>query len=190
MYFRSKRSSKTTRKPAPAETKAEKKGLSVESFVKKRDYTGAYTLLEFERQTKKKNDSKTLGLLSYCYFHNCDYQKAVDIYDILLKESNCDPSHYLHKAAAQFYLGMFKEAMDTAQKGPKTRLRNRIMLHCAHKTGDKQGLMKYWQEISEESTEDQLCIASLQYMKSNYQEATEIYKKVLLSNREEYLALQ
>lgn len=177
--------------PAAVAPTKDSKGLDVDGFISKRDYTGAITLLEFQRSAKKSNELKTLALLAYCYFHNCDYQKSVDVYEIMVKDSDCDPSHHLHMGAALFYLGEYKEAKEAALKGPATRLQNRILLHTAHKLGEESELMKRIQKITEESTEDQLCLASLNYMRSNYQEATEIYKKVLLGNRkEEYVALQ
>ncbi len=165
--------------------------MSVEQFISKRDYTGAITLLEFQRQVKRANGSKTLALLAYCYFHNCEYQKALDVYEALLDDPDADPCHYLHMAACHFYMGEYAEARDTALKGPETRLQNRILLQAAHKLGDTTGLQKYHQKLSEESTEDQMCLASLQFMKTNYQKATEIYRKIVLENKkDDYTALQ
>uniref|UniRef100_A0A7S2TNI4 Tetratricopeptide repeat protein 26 n=1 Tax=Lotharella oceanica TaxID=641309 RepID=A0A7S2TNI4_9EUKA len=192
MFFQAKKKI-ASKVPLPARNDGDTKGLDIKTFIGKRDYTGAITLLEFERQTKNSRDTKKLELLAYCYFHNCDYQKAVEIYDILLKNdgSDYDPCHHLHKAASLFYLGEYKEAKASALAGPKTRLRNRILLHVSHKLNENSELMKYHQELSEESTEDQLCLASLQFMRTNHQEATEIYKKVLLGHgKEEYVALQ
>jgi len=193
MFLPAKKPKKAIRKvPVPDSSGSDQKGLNVDGFVAKRDYTGAITLLEFKRQTKFSKDHKILSLLAYCYFHNCEYENAVKIYDIILKgeATLVDPCHYLHKAAALYYQGEYKEAKEEALKGPQTRLQNRILLHCSHKLGEDQELMKYHQELSDESTEDQLCLASLQYMRSNYQEATDIYKKVLLGNKQEYIALQ
>eukprot|EP00471_Norrisiella_sphaerica_P003952 CAMPEP_0184482854 /NCGR_PEP_ID=MMETSP0113_2-20130426/4445_1 /TAXON_ID=91329 /ORGANISM="Norrisiella sphaerica, Strain BC52" /LENGTH=561 /DNA_ID=CAMNT_0026862857 /DNA_START=81 /DNA_END=1766 /DNA_ORIENTATION=- len=191
MFLHAKKASKPVRKvAAPESSTSEKKGLEVDNFITKRDYSGAITLLEFKRQTKHRNDAKTLSLLAYCYFHNCDYQKAVSIYDLLLKEEDYDPCHHLHKAASLFYLGEYEQAKKEALKGPKTRLQNRILLHVTHKLDESQEVVKFHNELSEESVEDQLCLASLHYMRSNYQEATDIYKQVLLGNTQEFIALQ
>ena len=47
--------------------------------------------------------------------------------------------------------------------------------------------MTYHQEL-EDIVEDQLSLASIHYLRSHYQEAIDIYKRILLDNRE-YLAL-
>eukprot|EP00959_Pyramimonas_sp_CCMP1952_P341207 7147966-Pyramimonas_sp.AAC.1 len=47
--------------------------------------------------------------------------------------------------------------------------------------------MMYHQQLTD-STEDQLSLAAIHYLRSHFQEATDIYKRLLLENRE-YLAL-
>ena len=47
--------------------------------------------------------------------------------------------------------------------------------------------MTFHQEL-EDVIEDQLSLASIHYLRSHYQEAIDIYKRILLDNRE-YLAL-
>ncbi len=59
--------------------------------------------------------------------------------------------------------------------------------HLAHKFGDEKKLMSFHQEL-EDVIEDQLSLASIHYLRSHYQEAIDIYKRILLDNRE-YLAL-
>ncbi|GFH15618.1 uncharacterized protein HaLaN_11872, partial [Haematococcus lacustris] len=63
----------------------------------------------------------------------------------------------------------------------------RILFHTAHKLNDEGKLMQYHQQL-EETIEDQLSLASIHYQRSHYQEATDIYKRLLLENRE-FLAL-
>lgn len=46
---------------------------------------------------------------------------------------------------------------------------------------DEKQLMGFHQEL-EDVTEDQLCLASIHYMRSHYQEAIDIYKRILLQN--------
>ncbi|KAH0616822.1 hypothetical protein JD844_028236, partial [Phrynosoma platyrhinos] len=53
--------------------------------------------------------------------------------------------------------------------------------------GDEKKLMSFHQNL-QDITEDQLSLASIHYMRSHYQEAIDIYKRILLDNRE-YLAL-
>ena len=57
------------------------------------------------------------------------------------------------------------------------------MFHLAQKKNDEKNLMTYHHKISE-SIEDQLCLAAIHYLRSHYEEATEIYKRLLLENRE------
>jgi intraflagellar transport protein 56 len=66
-------------------------------------------------------------------------------------------------------------------------LGSHILFHCAHKFNDESKLMTYHQQLTD-STEDQLSLASIHYHRSHFQEATDIYKRLLLENRE-FLAL-
>ncbi len=62
------------------------------------------------------------------------------------------------------------------------------MLHVAQKLGDEKTLMAFHEKIKEASVPDQLCLAALHYARGHYEDATEIYKK-LLSEKKEYSAL-
>ncbi|OWK59337.1 Intraflagellar transport protein 56 [Lonchura striata] len=62
--------------------------------------------------------------------------------------------------------------------------------HSQHRKpifSDEKKLMSSHQNL-QDVTEDQLSLASIHYMRSHYQEAIDIYKRILLENRE-YLAL-
>ena len=82
---------------------------------------------------------------------------------------------------------MYAEAEETARRGAPTPLQNRLLFHLSHKKGDEAELMQYHQHL-EDVVDDQLTLASIHYMRSHYQEAIEIYKKLLADN-ENYLAL-
>nr|XP_033719231.1 intraflagellar transport protein 56 isoform X4 [Tursiops truncatus] len=82
---------------------------------------------------------------------------------------------------------MYKQAEAAGFKAPKSRLQNRLLFHLAHKFNDEKKLMNFHQNL-QDITEDQLSLASIHYMRSHYQEAIDIYKRILLDNRE-YLAL-
>lgn len=62
------------------------------------------------------------------------------------------------------------------------------MLHLAQKSGDEKTLMAYHEKIKDSSVPDQLCLAALHYLRGHYEDATEIYKKILMEKRE-YTAL-
>ena len=48
--------------------------------------------------------------------------------------------------------------------------------------GDENEIMSYHGALSN-SVEDQLCMAALHYLRSHFEEATEIYKKLLIENK-------
>jgi len=158
----------------------------VDSFISNRDYTGACTLLEFLKASEKA-EYETILWLGYAAFHLGDYKKAMETYQILTQEQNCDPSIHLYLACTYFFLGMYKEADDEAQKGPACKLQNRLLFHLSHKFNDEKRLMGYHQSL-QDVIEDQLSLASIHYLRSHYQEAIDIYKRILLENRE-YLAI-
>lgn len=86
------------------------------------------------------------------------------------------------------FAGMYNEAEKAANATKeKSQLKTRLLFHLAHKFGDEKRLMSHHQEL-EDVTEDQLSLASIHYLRSHYQEAIDIYKRILLDNRE-FLAL-
>ena len=180
---RAAKATKAPEKPKPAENEIPE----VSDFLKDRDYAGAIALLEFKRQ-QSPSDVSNLEWLAYAYFHAGDPEKALDTYRYLLRrESDPDPTYHTFAAACLFYLGQYDEAEEEAKKGPKTKLHTRVLFHCAHKQNDEAKLMTYHQQLTD-SVEDQLSLASIHYLRSHFQEATDIYKRLLLENRE-HLAL-
>jgi len=158
----------------------------LEEFLQKRDYMGAITLLEFKKSSDPNNETN-LAWLAYAYFHYGEHRKAADVYKQLLKSEDPDPTFHTYRAACLFYMGEYKEAEEEAMKGTASKLQTRILFHCAHKFNDESKLMTFHQQLSD-STEDQLSLASIHYLRSHFQEATDIYKRLLLENRE-FLAL-
>ena len=74
-------------------------------------------------------------------------------------------------------------ARQTAEKGPKSNnLKSRLQFHLAQKFNDEKELMTFHQQLKD-VIEDQLCLASIHYLRSHYQEAIDIYKRILLDNR-------
>eukprot|EP00899_Mesostigma_viride_P026591 jgi/Mesvir1/7116/Mv09220-RA.1 len=157
----------------------------LEEFLQKRDYTGALAQLSFKLAAKR--EWTTLLWQAYCYFHFGEHAKALDIYKELLNEADPDPEWHIYSACCLFYMGRYKEAEEEALKGPHSQLQVRLLFHIAHKFNDETKLMTYHQQLTE-STEDQLSLASIHYLRSHFQEATDIYKRLLLENRD-FLAL-
>ncbi|XP_062062469.1 intraflagellar transport protein 56 isoform X2 [Lepus europaeus] len=163
-----------------------RKSPKLEELLSQRDFTGAITLLEFKRQVGEQEEDTNLWI-GYCAFHLGDYKRALEEYENAAKEENCNPEVWVNLACTYFFLGMYKQAEEAGFKAPKSRLQNRLLFHLAHKFNDEKKLMNFHQNL-QDITEDQLSLASIHYMRSHYQEAIDIYKRILLDNRE-YLAL-
>ncbi|XP_015768420.1 PREDICTED: intraflagellar transport protein 56-like [Acropora digitifera] len=168
------------------DSKKKRKLPKVEDFLQMRDYTGALTLLEFNRNTGKAKEETNLWF-AYTAFHLGDYKKSMEEYLALTKSEACHPDVWINLACCYFFLGMYKEGDEAAQKGPKSRLQNRLLFHLSHKFNDEKRLMGYHQAL-QDIIEDQLSLAAIHYLRSHYQEAIDIYKRILLDNRD-YLAL-
>ncbi|XP_006816824.1 intraflagellar transport protein 56-like [Saccoglossus kowalevskii] len=167
--------------------KAKKKLIpKLEDFLSARDYTGAITLLEFTRSSGKSSEETDLWI-AYCAFHLGDYKRAMDEYERMTKKDACHPDVWCNVACCYFFLGMYPEADAATQKGPKSGLQNRLLFHVSQKFNDEKRLMSHHQSL-QDVIEDQLSLASIHYLRSHYQEAIDIYKRILLDNRD-YLAL-
>jgi len=145
------------------------------------------TLLECERNYSNKHDKRTLMGLAYSAFHNGDYKKAMDTYDELMRKHDYDKNLHLYKSCCLYALNNYKEAKVEISKCEHEEvdeaLLNRISLHLAHKTGEEESIMNYHSKLTN-TTEDQLCLAALHYLRNHYEEATEIYKNLLLDKRD------
>eukprot|EP01062_Namystynia_karyoxenos_P002618 TRINITY_DN10924_c0_g1_i1.p1 TRINITY_DN10924_c0_g1~~TRINITY_DN10924_c0_g1_i1.p1 ORF type:complete len:597 (+),score=257.31 TRINITY_DN10924_c0_g1_i1:95-1792(+) len=165
----------------------------LEDFIATRDFTGAVALLDFHKQHDTPIEGyQVLPWLGYCAFHLGDYTRALEAYRELIDgpEDDTPAEYHVYAACCLFYLGQYKEAEEEALKGPSqgSPLQNRILFHVAHKTGDDHKLMVYHQKLQENLMEDQLSLAAVHYFRNHFQEATDIYKRILLDNRE-YVAL-
>lgn len=101
----------------------------------------------------------------------------------MLAQPNADPLVHLYLACTYFFLGMYKEADEEAQRGPTCKLQNRLLFHLSHKFNDEKRLMGYHQNL-QDVIEDQMSLASIHYLRSHYQEAIDIYKRILIENRD------
>ncbi|KAK0096538.1 hypothetical protein PV326_005194 [Microctonus aethiopoides] len=158
----------------------------LDEFLDKRDYSGALTLVEFNASATN-NNVETDMWIAYCNFHLGNYKKAVMIYNDVRKKEKISSNISTTLACCYFFLGMYHEAKDALNDAPESNLKNRLLLHLAHKIGDEEKLKIYHEKLND-IIEDQLCLASIHYLRAHYQEAIDIYKKILLENRD-YLAL-
>ena len=107
----------------------------------------------------------------------------MDIYTEWSKKPNADPLLNTYKACCLYSIGKYKEAYAEAEKGPKDEeLTNRVKLHCAFKLRIGVAVIDHNHKLTN-SVYDQLCLAGLQYMKGEYEEAIEIYKKLYMDKK-------
>jgi intraflagellar transport protein 56 len=97
------------------------------SFMKKRDWIAALTLLECDRKYSYRHDLKTYMGIAYCAFHNGDYRKTIDIYDELMKRNDYDRNIHAYKACCMYALCNYKEAKAEAEKAENSELKNRLL---------------------------------------------------------------
>lgn len=152
----------------------------LQDFLEKRDYIGALTLLEFENSTG--SSLETDLWMGYCAFHLGDYKRAATIYENLRKKDYVPPDVSTNLACCYFYLGMYPESQKILEDAADSKLRTRLLFHLAHKMGNESKLMEYHQML-QDVIEDQLSLASIHYLQAHYQEAIDVYKRILLDNR-------
>ncbi|XP_076390570.1 tetratricopeptide repeat domain 26 isoform X3 [Megachile rotundata] len=119
--------------------------------------------------------------MGYCAFHLGDYKRAAIIYESLKKKEQVPADVSTNLACCYFYLGMYPESQQILEDAPYSKLKNRLLFHLAHKMGNESKLMEYLHML-EDVIEDQLCLASIHYLRAHYQEAIDVYKKILLEN--------
>ncbi|EGR30631.1 tetratricopeptide repeat protein [Ichthyophthirius multifiliis] len=166
--------------------KVENKIPQLDEYIKKRDWVGSIVHLENERRLTDTKEETQLWH-AYCCFHNGDYKKAIQIYDDMTKKPEYNKVLHVYKACCHYALCNYDEAKREAQKGTECDLQNRLMFHIAHKKSDEKNLMAYHHKLND-TTQDQLCLAAIHFLRSHHEEAVDIYKKLLLENKE-YLAI-
>ncbi|RNF03989.1 tetratricopeptide repeat domain 26 [Trypanosoma rangeli] len=160
----------------------------LEEALQARDFSKATTMLEFYKTTNQPvGDLSINPWLAYSAFHMNDVGKALDVYKELLSLENCDPMHHIHMGCCHFVNGSYKEAEECALKGPNCSLQTRLMFHIAQKLYDEDKLLIYHQKLKD-TVEDQLSLAAVHYYRGHFQEAIDVYKRILLETRE-YVAL-
>ncbi|XP_050525435.1 intraflagellar transport protein 56 isoform X4 [Daktulosphaira vitifoliae] len=154
--------------------------ISFKDLIQKRDYTGALTILKFDLE-KNKDDIELEQWIAYCYFHLGDYKNAMFIYK-KLSEQIKTKQILANLSCCYFYLGMYPEADEVLQKSDFSEVKIRLQFHLAHKQSDEKKLMEF-HELLADVVEDQLSLAAIHYLRSHYQEAIDLYKKLMMNNR-------
>ncbi|TMW50827.1 hypothetical protein DOY81_004103, partial [Sarcophaga bullata] len=163
---------------------AKKKSTSLEDFVIKRDYTGAKAFLEFFHDAEEEEKLLIINQwIAFCYFHLGDYQKSLEIYRDVYKQEPAMDDINVNMAVCMFYLGMYEEAQKLVEQVPNTSLKLRLMFHLAHKFNNEEQVMLLHDSL-QDVVQDQLSVASLHYLRAHYQDAIDIYKRLLLDNKD------
>jgi intraflagellar transport protein 56 len=168
----------------PAAKKNAKTQQTVEDFLSKRDYTGALTLLEFKLKCQDGDTTDLLLWIGFCYLHLGNYRKAEHTYKELISSHSVPDEVHLYLAVAYFYLQQYDDAEKEAVNGPRTPLQNRILFNIHTRLGDENKIMQYHQNLKE-NKDDQLSLAAVHYLRGHSQEAIDVFKRLLLENRED-----
>lgn len=162
---------------------------SLDDFLESRDYNGASTLLNF--QSKDLSDVDLLMWKGFCSFHNGDLAKTQEHYIDLLTEDydNVPEEVILYLALTYYHMNMYDEAKDALEQAPACPLKNRIMLHLAIKMDEEDDRISEYENMLDDSLEDQLSKAAMLYAQGLYQGATDHYKRLVNENRDNGVAL-
>ncbi len=190
---------------APLPTKAKE-------YLDRRDFTGALTTLRFlhSHDSGAGQETGAWGLLpwvGYTAFHVGDFEKALEVYRELEGGSVAPPPFtLLNTACCLYHMQQYDEAKEIclrkdladgcteAEEEVTWQTANRILFHIAYKQDDETKILEYHDKLQEASVEDQLSLAAMHFLRGHFQEATTIYKRLVVSNREAlainiYLAL-
>lgn len=119
--------------------------------------------------------------MAFCHFHLGDYRKALDAYQKIITLSPNDQIQH-NIAVCMFYLGMHPESLEVLEKTEESPQKTRVMFHLMQKLKQEDRLMELHGTLKD-VLEDQLSLAGMHYLRSHYQEAIDIYKKILLDNK-------
>ncbi|XP_055604983.1 intraflagellar transport protein 56-like [Uranotaenia lowii] len=156
---------------------------SFEEFLLKRDYIGAKTVLQCSKDYDEVADSLKELWVSFCNFHIGDYKEALEQYEKIYDADKSQKEVALNICVCMFYLGMYDEAQKLVEELPENPLKIRLLFHLAHKLSEEDRLMELHGSLRD-VIEDQLSLAGMHYLRSHYQEAIDIYKRVLLDNKD------
>lgn len=154
---------------------------SFEEFLLKRDYTGAKTILKLSKDYDEEDDKGKALWMAYCDFHLGDYTNCLTQYEKIY-DATQSKDIALNIGVCMFYLGIYEESQKRIEDLPESQLKIRLLFHLAHKLGDDNRLMEL-HGVLRDVIEDQLSLAGLHYLRGQYQEAIDIYKRILLDNK-------
>ncbi|XP_065084670.1 intraflagellar transport protein 56 [Ochlerotatus camptorhynchus] len=154
-----------------------------EEFLLRRDYVGAKTVLQCSKDYDEVSELLKELWVAFCNFHIGDYKDALDQYEKIYSDDQTQKDVALNICVCMFYLGMYEEAQKLVEELPENPLKIRLLFHLAHKLSEEDRLMELHGSLRD-VVEDQLSLAGMHYLRSHYQEAIDIYKRVLLDNKD------
>lgn len=80
------------------------------------------------------------------------------------------------------FAGMYSESQEVSNGIPNDPIKLRLHFHLAHKMNDDDRLLELHGSLYDK-IEDQLSLASMHYSRAHYQDAIDIYKKILLDKK-------
>ena len=183
------------RKPVIQQQEIEPEPLAPETneqrimaYIENRDYSAAATFIDFLHTEMNQPYTKEIKLWhGYALFHLGKYEEAIEIYNGILKDEPDDTIIYLYISSCQFYLQEYEEARASAEKGTNSDFKTRLFFHIAHQMNDDKQLFQSHSQLVG-TLENQLSLAAIHYLRSHYQEAIEIYQKIL-ADHPDYIAL-
>jgi intraflagellar transport protein 56 len=152
-----------------------------EEFLIKRDYIGAKTVLKYSKDYDDEDETDKTHWLAFCDFHLGNYKSALDQYQKLYDDTP-NKEVALNVGVCMFYLGLYEEAQKMVENLPESQLKVRLLFHLANKLFDDDRMMELHGALRD-VIEDQLSLAALHYLRGQYQEAIDIYKRILLDNK-------
>lgn len=136
---------------------------------------------------------------AFAHFRLGEYKKAMETYDKIKRSSSSSKELIdsqqianieLLSCCCKFYMGEFiDQKFIETYDGPNKLLAERLKIYLDLKNDEPTiESMDRIQKILSKTIEDQLCLASVHFYRNQYQEAIDIYKKILLEEKN-YIAL-
>ncbi|TNJ29487.1 Intraflagellar transport protein IFT56 [Giardia muris] len=161
---------------------------SFQTFIERRDFVGAYTVLRFQRAIQQETAGTIDLWIAYCCFHMGKHEEALEIYTRLKEASSpvLDLNTLdLYRAICMLYIGQMSDARELASRLPPTPLSNRLLFHACSRLLDEEALVTYHTKLRNVSA-DQMALAAVHFLRTHYQQALECYEEVLTTQPECY----
>lgn len=94
------------------------------------------------------------------------------------RESNNSIFATLKKKKKVKHKLIFFYSLKILEEVPDSRLKIRLQFHLSQKLGDESRINEYHSQLVD-VVEDQLSLASIHYLRAHYNEAIDIYKRIL-----------